>query len=115
MTQRPQPPPSGPQIPLELADDVAQGQYANLFFATHSPSEFVLDFARLLPGARKAIVYSRVVLTPQHARALLEVLEKNITAFEEQYGAIKVPGKTANDPRIGFAPNVNSYPPSDRE
>ena len=58
------------QLPVELPDDVAQGTYSNLMFITHSPSEFVLDFARALPGTRKGKVYSRIVMTPQHAKAL---------------------------------------------
>lgn len=96
-------PPQGPQLPVELPDDVAQGTYSNLIFCTHSPSEFVLDFARALPGARKGRIYSRVVLTPQHAKALFELLQRNIGTFEETHGAIKLPGKH-EDPKIGFTP-----------
>jgi hypothetical protein len=107
MAQRPPTPPQGPQLPIELPDDVAQGQYSNLMFMTHSPSEFVLDFARLLPGARKGIVYSRIIMTPQHAKALHELLERNLESFEERHGTIKLPGKTSNDPRIGFTPTAS--------
>jgi len=84
-------------------------------FMTHSPSEFVLDFARLLPGARKGIVYSRIIMTPQHAKALHELLQRNIESFEERHGAIKLPGKNAADPRIGFAPTASAEPNAARE
>lgn len=107
---RPAPPPVGPQIPIELSDAVAEGQYSNLMFITHSPSEFVLDFARMLPGARKGIVYSRIIMTPQHAKALLELLERNVETFEERNGTIKMPGKNATDPRIGFSPTTPTEP-----
>ena len=38
------------QLNIELTDDVAQGIYSNLAIITHSTSEFVLDFARVMPG-----------------------------------------------------------------
>jgi hypothetical protein len=100
----PKPPAGQPQqLPVELPDDVAQGTYSNLVFCTHSPSEFVLDFARALPGTRKGRVYSRIVMTPQHAKALAELLKRNIATFEEAHGTISTPD-TRDDARIGFAP-----------
>jgi len=106
MSQPPAPTPQGPkqQLPIELPDEVAEGLYSNLMFITHSPSEFVLDFARVLPGNRKGKVYSRVVMTPQHAKALSELLQRNVALFEETHGTIRVSGKTAEDARIGFTP-----------
>ncbi|HNS31201.1 MAG TPA: DUF3467 domain-containing protein, partial [Tenuifilaceae bacterium] len=32
------------QLNIELSDDIAQGNYANLAIITHSASEFILDF-----------------------------------------------------------------------
>jgi len=104
---RNQPPPGAanqPQLPIELPDDVAQGLYSNLMFITHSPSEFVLDFARALPGTRKGKVYARVVMSPQHAKALASLLERNVQLFEDKHGSISLPGREADDSRIGFAP-----------
>ena len=98
----PKTPPPGHQLQIELAEDVAQGTYSNLVFCTHSTSEFIFDFARVLPGARKGKVYSRIVMTPQHAKALAQLLERNIDTFENQHGTINVAG--ADDPRIGFDP-----------
>ena len=37
-------------LQLELPQDVAQGEYANFAIITHSSSDFVIDFARVLPG-----------------------------------------------------------------
>ena len=101
---QPQRPPAGQQFPVELPDEIAEGIYSNLMFITYSPSEFVLDFARALPGGRKGKVYARVVMTPQHAKALSELLSKNVDVFEEKHGTIKLPGRSADDARIGFAP-----------
>ena len=109
MTQTPPRPGSGPapqaqQLPIELPDDVAQGLYSNLMFITYSPSEFVIDFARALPGTRKGKIYSRIVMTPQHAKALSDLLRRNVQNFEQKHGAIKLQGRDADDSQIGFAP-----------
>ena len=105
MTQPP-PRPGPTQLPVELPDEVAEGTYSNLMFITHSPSEFVFDFARVLPGGRKGKVYARVVMTPQHAKAFRDLLDRNVQMFEEKNGAIRMPGRTADDTRIGFAPTT---------
>ena len=63
------------QFQIELKEDVAQGVYANLAIITHSSSEFVLDFIRVLPGMPKAGVQSRIVLAPEHAKRLMRALE----------------------------------------
>jgi hypothetical protein len=77
------------QIQIELPEDVAQGTYANLAIITHSMSEFVVDFIRVLPGVPKAKVQSRIILTPEHAKRLLKALEDNINQFESQQNSIK--------------------------
>jgi hypothetical protein len=41
------------QIRIEHNEEVAQGIYSNLAVITHSPSEFVVDFVRIMPGIRK--------------------------------------------------------------
>ncbi len=77
------------QIQIELKDEVAQGTYSNLAIITHSASEFVLDFVRVMPGIPKAEVKSRVILTPEHAKRLLHALKDNIEKFEKVHGDIK--------------------------
>ncbi len=77
------------QLNIELNDEVAQGTYANLAVITHSPSEFVLDFIRVMPGMPKAQVKSRVVVTPEHAKRLMKALQDNIKKFESMHGPIK--------------------------
>jgi len=77
------------QISIELGDDVADGVYSNLAIITHSHTEFVLDFVRLMPGVPKAKVKSRVILTPQHAKRLMKALKENIGKFESVYGVIQ--------------------------
>jgi hypothetical protein len=77
------------QINIELKEDVAQGTYSNLAIITHSSSEFILDFVRVMPGIPKAEVKSRVILTPEHAKRLLQALSDNIEKYEKVHGPIK--------------------------
>ncbi|MDO9613615.1 MAG: DUF3467 domain-containing protein, partial [Bacteroidota bacterium] len=59
------------QLQIELTEEIAQGIYSNLAVITHSSSEFVMDFIRVMPGIPKANVKSRIILTPEHAKRLL--------------------------------------------
>ena len=78
----------GPQINIELPEDIAEGIYSNLAIISHSNSEFVIDFIRMMPQLPKAKVKSRIVLTPQHAKRLLFALTDNVKKFEAQFGQI---------------------------
>jgi len=77
------------QISIELKEDIAQGIYSNLAIITHSPSEFILDFVRIMPGIPKAEVKSRIILTPEHAKRLMMALKDNIAKYEAAHGTIK--------------------------
>ena len=78
------------QLQIELKEDVAQGTYANLGGITHSSSEFIVDFVRVMPGLPKAGVKSRIVLAPEHAKRLLRALEENIGKYERTFGPIRL-------------------------
>ncbi|KPL24286.1 MAG: hypothetical protein AMJ93_02695 [Anaerolineae bacterium SM23_84] len=90
------------QINVELPAEL-EAVYANFAMITHSPSEIVIDFARVLPNVPKAKVYARVLMTPINAKLLHRALGDNLTKFEEQFGEIKTPEKGFGDERtIGF-------------
>lgn len=74
---------------VELSEEIAEGIYSNLAIINHSPSEFVLDFIKIMPGVPKARVKSRIVLTPQHAKRFLRAMSENIARYEKQHGAIQ--------------------------
>ena len=82
-------PANGNQLNIEISEEVADGVYSNLAIITHSNSEFVLDFVRVMPGMPKAKVKSRVLITPQHAKRLMRALNENITKFESMHGNIR--------------------------
>ena len=97
--QTPQPMQVSIELPAEL-----EAVYANFALITHSPSEVIVDFARLLPGSPKARVYARIVMTPMNAKSLHKALGDNLEGFEKQYGAIKLPDAVpGTDKPMGFA------------
>ncbi len=81
------------QINIELTEEVAEGIYSNLAMIAHSNSEFVVDFIRMMPGLPKAKVKARIVLTPEHAKRLLQALADNVTKYEDSFGEISVPNQ----------------------
>jgi hypothetical protein len=82
--------PNPQQINIELPADL-EAVYSNFAIINHSPSEMVLDFARLLPNVPKAKVYTRIVMTPLNAKLLMQALQDNLNKFEEQFGEIRMP------------------------
>ncbi len=77
------------QLNIEISEEVADGIYSNLAIITHSNSEFVVDFVRVMPGVPKAKVKARVLLTPQHAKRLMRALVDNLQKFEAVHGQIR--------------------------
>lgn len=78
------------EFDVELSAEIAQGTYANLAIISHSTSEFVVDFVRMMPGMPKAQVMSRVILTPEHAKRLAMSLQENISRYETMVGKIEL-------------------------
>ncbi len=94
--------PGQKQVQIQIDPGEVEGTYSNFVILAHSPSEFILDFARILPGVPKAKVYSRIIMTPQNAMSLLQALEAKIKAYEDQFGKIRAQGTTASTSNIGF-------------
>ena len=76
------------EMQLELSPEVAEGVYSNMAVIAHSPSEFVLDFVRVMPGMPKAKIMTRVMMTPENAKRLLGALNENVRRYEMQFGEI---------------------------
>lgn len=81
----------GNQLNIELPEEVAEGIYSNLAIISHSNSEFVIDYVRMVPNTPKAKVKARIILTPAHAKRLLRALADNIDKFEGRFGKIDEP------------------------
>ena len=76
------------KLDINLPEEVAKGTYSNLAIISHSNSEFIIDFASMMPGVNKGNVCSRIIMTPQDAKRLLMALSENISKFEQQNGVI---------------------------
>ncbi len=95
---QPQPPQS---LQITLDEKTAQGEYVNFANIIHSPSEFVIDLGRIMPGRNDVKVYSRVIMTPLHAKQFLQALAQNIGLFEQKFGEIRIesaPQYTVDEP-----------------
>ena len=95
------------QLNIELSEEMSEGVYSNLAIISHSHSEFVLDFVRLLPNVPKAKVKSRVIMTPEHAKRFLKALHDNLQKYEKLHGAVKEKKQEANIP-LNFTPTAQA-------
>ena len=55
--------------------------------------ELPQNVARVLPGLPKAVINSRVILAPEHAKRLLMALQENVAKYEHEFGKIQLPGQ----------------------
>ena len=81
------------EISMELRQEIAKGTYSNLAIITYSHSEFIIDFATMLPGLSKPDIGNRIIMTPEHAKRLLNALMDNVTKYESQFGLIQIAGQ----------------------
>ena len=90
------------RVNIELPKDL-EAVYSNFALITHSPSEIVVDFAKLLPNVPNAKVYARIIMTPMNAKLLHQALGQNLEKFEDKFGEIKTPEHGFDEEKpIGF-------------
>lgn len=87
------------KVNINIDPSIAGGIYSNLAIISHSRSEFIMDFATAVPGLPGPKVGSRVIMTPEHAKRLLNALAENIGKYENQFGKIEI---VAEQPRGTF-------------
>jgi hypothetical protein len=72
----------------------AEGRYSNFFKIGYTAFEFLLDFGQVYMDSGADNVHTRIVTTPQYAKALAELLIQTLTDFETKYGQIPIaPGE----------------------
>ena len=94
------------KVSINLTPEVAGGAYSNLAIISHSRSEFTFDFAASLPGLPGPKIQSRIIMTPEHAKRLLNALSENIGKYENQFGRIEI---VQEQPRGTF--NIQDFNP----
>ncbi len=95
---KPETPPLGPQLQIEIDDQTARGAYANLALIAHSETEFLLDFLFIQPHAPKARVLSRIITSPAHLKRLIAALKDNLEKYEARFGAVELAEDAAAKP-----------------
>jgi hypothetical protein len=90
------------QLNVELPADL-DAVYSNIALITHSPSEVIVDFGRVLPNVPKAKIHARIILTPMNAKLLYQALGENLDKFEAKFGNIQTRQQDFDEQRpIGF-------------
>jgi hypothetical protein len=100
------------KINIEMPSDI-EATYANFAMITHSPSEIIIDFARVLPNTPKSKVHARIVTTPMHAKLLLKALTENLEKYEAQFGEIQLPSGGGNLAQQFFGGVKPPHPPEE--
>lgn len=102
---------AGHEMAIEVSSDIAAGVYSNLAIITHSKTEFILDFAQMMPGLDKNIVRSRVVMHPLHFRNLCNAIIDNLNKYEHTFGPIDPKAaQPADDDDIQEADTIDFMP-----
>ena len=75
-------------VKIEIPADESIVHYSNFVIVSHSPEEFVIDFATILPGKEEAKVVSRIVMTPKNFKNFVMAINNNLQNYERQFGEI---------------------------
>jgi hypothetical protein len=76
-------------VKVTIDEATAEGQYVNFANILHNPTEFVVDFGRLVPGRTDVKILARILTTPYHAKQISQALLQNIQLYERNYGEIR--------------------------
>jgi hypothetical protein len=90
------------EFKMTIDEPTSAGHYVNFANILHNPTEFVVDFGRIVPGRPDVKILSRILTTPVHAKQLLKALAQNIALYEQQFGPI--PEVSASAAPSGDAP-----------
>ncbi len=78
------------QMPrINIQGDKASGVYANLTIVNTSQAEFVLDFAKLMPGLPAAQLECRVIMSPHRIKGLINALKAQVEMYEKRFGPLE--------------------------
>ena len=76
------------QLPADL-----EATYVNVALISHSASEIIIDYARVMPNTSISKIHARIVMTPMNAKLLYRALGENLKNFEAKYGEIQTPSQ----------------------
>ena len=85
--------PKDRKVKIKLPPQNAEAKYSDFAAVGKNSLGFTLDFGQRMPGGKSIQIVSRVAMSPQHAKLLKKVLEKNIEDYEDKFGDINLPKK----------------------
>jgi hypothetical protein len=71
---------AGPEKPM------LEARYANHFNLGYNAFEVILEFGQAYEGQAPAVLHTRIVTTPMHAKGLLELLRDSLDDYERDFG-----------------------------
>ena len=71
--------------------EIQKGVYSNVAMIQHTKNEFVLDFLLNIGGNGQLV--SRVILSPNHMKALQKAINQNIEKYVKEYEPDRVSNK----------------------
>jgi Protein of unknown function (DUF3467) len=76
--------------PASTVQRKMSGKYANYFEVGYNAFEFLMDFGQIYPelDTENAKFHTRIIINPTFAKNLLEVLQKSIEQYEENFKSI---------------------------
>lgn len=86
------------KINIKANNEDLKGNYSNLVRVLNKREEFILDF--LLITGNSGILSSRIIVSPDHLKRIMGVLEKSIEKYEDEFGDIEEVEDT--EAKIGF-------------
>jgi len=93
--------PQPPQLQIKADEKELLGLYSNLAMIHHNADEFTLNFIYVFPNVPQGKLVSSIILSPGHAKRMLNALSENIARYESQFGPIReMPG--GPEPNVGF-------------
>jgi hypothetical protein len=88
-------------LQVTVDDEVANGMYSNFQVVGSNETEFVVDFAYVQPQQPVGKVRARVILSPKHAKSLLQILGERVADHEQRFGKIELPVRVVRGPEDG--------------
>jgi hypothetical protein len=76
------------QVQIKADEKELVGQYANLAVIHHNGEEFTFNFIYLFPSVPQGKLVSSIILSPAHAKRMLQALKENVARFESQFGTL---------------------------
>lgn len=78
--------PDGKAIDVVFPDELKKGHYATHVIVSHTSEEYILEFLSVFPSGGSVV--GRVILSPSHAKRLMNALNDNIRRYESVFGEI---------------------------